>query len=84
MVPLARHGPQRVACLLWIPSQVPTLTLMPLGLLPRPRDCLGTTVQGRSHPGPQGELEAPREEMHRCSFLSAEVQQMADQTMYRV
>ena len=84
MVPPARHGPQRGACLLWIPSQVPTSTRTPLGLLPRPRDCLGATVQGRSQPGPQGEPEARREEMHRCRFLSAEVQQMANQTTYRV
>ena len=41
-----------------------TSTRMPLGLLPRPRDCLGVTVQGRSHSGPQGELEAHREETH--------------------
>ena len=58
MVPPARHGPQRGACLLWIPSQVLTSTRMPLGLLPRPRDYLGATVRGRSHPGPQGEPEA--------------------------
>ena len=55
MVPLARHGPQRGACHLWILSQVKTSTVMPLGLLPRPWDCLGATVQGCSHPGPQGE-----------------------------
>ena len=84
MVPPTRHGPQRGARLLWIPSQVPTSTRMPLGLCPRPWDYLGATVQGRSHPGPQGELAAHREEMHRCGFLSAEVQQMADQPMYRV
>ena len=84
MVPPARHGPQRGACLLWIPSQVPTLTRKPLGLLPRPRDYLGATVRGRSHPGHQGEPEACREETHRCGLLSAEVQQMADPTTYRV
>ena len=39
-----------------------TSTRTPLGLLPRPRDCLGATVQGCSHPGPQGEPEACREE----------------------
>ena len=50
MVPPARHGPQRGACLLWIPNQVPTLTRKPLGLLPRPRDYLGATVRGRGHP----------------------------------
>ena len=64
MVPLARHGPQRGACRLWILDQVTTLTRMPPGLLPRPWDCLGATVRGRSHPGPQGEPEACREEMH--------------------
>ena len=64
MVPSARHGPQRGACLLWIPSQVLTLTWMSLGQLPQPQDCLGATVRGRSHPGPQGEPEAHREEMH--------------------
>ena len=80
MVPPARHGPQRGACHLWILDQDTTSTGMPLGLLPRPRDCLGATVQGRSHPGPQGELEAHQEETHQCGFLSAEVQQPADQT----
>ena len=84
MVPLARHGPQLGACLLWIPSQVPTSTWTPLGLLPRPRDYLGATVRGRSHPGPQGEPEARREETHQCGFLFAEVQQTADPIMYRV
>ena len=84
MVPLTRHGPQHGACLLWIPSQVPTSTRMPLGLLPRPRDYLGATVRGRSHRGPQGETAAHREEMHRCGFLSVEVQQTADQHTYRV
>ena len=64
MVPLARHGPQRGACLLWIPSQVLTLTRKPLGLLPKPWDCLGAMVRGCSHPGPQGEPEAHGEEMH--------------------
>ena len=44
MVLPTRHGPQQGACLLWIPSQVPTLTRTPLGLLPRPRDYLGATV----------------------------------------
>ena len=82
MVPLARHGPQRGACLLWIPSQVLTSTRMPLGLLPRPWDYLEATVRGHSHPGPQGEPEARRDEMHRCGFLSAEVQQTANQTTY--
>ena len=33
----------------------------PLGLLPGPQNCLGATVRGRSHPGPQGESEAHRE-----------------------
>ena len=70
MVPPARHGPQRGACLLWIPSQVLTSTQTPLGLLPRPLDYLGATVRGRSHPGPQGEPEACQEETHRCGFLS--------------
>ena len=84
MVPPTRHGPQRGACLLWIPSQVPTSTRTPLGLLPRPRDYLGATVRGRSHPGPQGEPAARREEMYQCGFLSAEVQQMADQPTYQV
>ena len=84
MVPPARHGPQQGACLLWIPSQVPTSTRTPLGLLPRPQDYLGATVQGRSHPGPQGEPEAHQEETHRCGFLSAEVQQMADPITYQV
>ena len=84
MVPPTRHGPQRGACLLWIPSQVPTSTRMPLGLLPRPQDYLGATVQGRSYPGPQGEPVAHQEEMHRCGFLSAEVQQTVDQPTYRV
>ena len=64
MVPPARHGSQQGACCLWILDQDTTSTRMPLGLLPRPRDCLGATVQGRSHPGPQGEPEAHREEMH--------------------
>ena len=58
MVPPARHGPQRGACLLWIPSQVLTSTWTPLGLLPRPQDYLGATVQGCSHLGPQEEPEA--------------------------
>ena len=58
MVPPARHGPQQGACLLWIPSQVPTLTRKPPGLLPKSWDYLGATVQGRSHPGHQGEPEA--------------------------
>ena len=31
----------------------------PLGLLPGPRDYLEATVQGHSHPGSQGEPEAP-------------------------
>ena len=84
MVPPARHGPQQGACLLWIPSQVPTSTRTPLGLLPRPQDYLGATVQGRSHPGPQGEPEAHQEETHRCGFLSAEVQQTADPITYQV
>ena len=84
MVPPARHGPQRGVCLLWIPSQVTTSARTPLGLLPRPRDCLGATVRGRSHPGPQGEPKAHGEEAHRCGFLSVEVQQPADQTTYRV
>ena len=82
MVPLARHGPKQGTCLLWIPSQVPTSTRTPLGLLPRPQDYLGATVQGRSHPHPQGEPEACQEEMHRCGFLSVEVQQTADPTMF--
>ena len=80
MVPPARHGPQRGACHLWILGQDMTPYRVPLGLLPRPQDCLGATVRGRSHPGPQGEPEAHREEMHRCGFLSAEVQQLVDQT----
>ena len=84
MVPPTRHGPQQGACLLWIPSQIPTLTRTPLGLLPRPQDYLRATVRGRSHPGPQGEPEAHQEEMHRCGFLSAEVQQTVDQPTYRV
>ena len=58
MVPPARHGPQRGACLLWIPSQVLTPTQKPLGLLPKPQDCLGAMIRGRSHPGSQGEPEA--------------------------
>ena len=33
------------------------------------------------HPGPQGESEAHREEMHRCIFLSVEVPQLVNQTM---
>ena len=57
-----------------------TPSRVPLGLLPGPRDCLGATVRGRSHPGPQGEPEAHREETHRCIFLSAEVPQPANQT----
>ena len=52
----------------------------PLGLLPGPQDYLGATVRGCSHPGPQGEPEAPQEETHRCIFLPAEVQQPASQT----
>ena len=64
MVPPPRHGPQRGACLLWIPSPVPTSTRTSLGLLPQPRDCLGATIRGCSHPGPQGEPEARREEAH--------------------
>ena len=64
MVPPPRHGPQRGVCLLWIPSQVLTSTWKPLGLFPQPRDCLGATIRGRNHPGPQGEPEARREEMH--------------------
>ena len=35
-----------------------------LALLPQPRDCLGAMIRGCSHPGPQGEPEACREEMH--------------------
>ena len=84
MVPPARHGPQRGACLLWIPSQVPTSTQMPFGLLPRPRDYWGATVRGHSHPGHQGEPEACREEMHRRGLLSVEVQQTADPDTYQV
>ena len=30
----------------------------PLGLFPRPQNCLGATVRGCRHPGPQGESEA--------------------------
>ena len=63
MVPPPRHGPQRGACL-WIPSQVLTSTQKPLGLLPQPWYCLGATIQGCNHPGPQGEPEAHQEEMH--------------------
>ena len=77
MVPLPRHGPQRGACLLWIPSQVSTLTREPLGLLPQPRDCLGATIRGRNHPGPQGEPEAHQEETHQGGYFSGEVQQTA-------
>ena len=58
MVPPARHGPQRGACRLWILGQDMTPSQVPLGLLPGPRNCLGATVRGRSHPGPQGESEA--------------------------
>ena len=57
-----------------------TPSRVPLGLLPTARNCLGATVRGRSHPSPQGESEAHREEMHRCVFLSAEVLQPANQT----
>ena len=57
-----------------------TPSRVPLGLLPRPQDCLGATVRGRSHQGPHREPEAHREEMHRCIFLSAEVPQLASQT----
>ena len=82
MVPPARHGPQRGACHLWILGQGTTPSRAPLGLLPGPRDYLGATVRGHSQPGPQGEPEAPREEMHRCVFLSVEVQQPVSQTTY--
>ena len=61
-----------------------TLDRTSLGLLPRPWDCLGATVRGCSHPGSQGELKACQEEMHRCGFLSVEVQPPADQTTHRV
>ena len=73
MVPPAGHGPQRGACLLWVPSQVPTLARKPFGLLPQPRDLLGATVRGRGYPGPQGEPETRREEACQCDFLSEEV-----------
>ena len=58
VVPQARHYPQQGACHLWIFDQDPTQSRAPLGLLPGPRNSLGTTVQGRNQPGPQGELEA--------------------------
>ena len=58
VVPQARHGPQRGACHLGIFGQDLTQSQAPLGLLPGPQNCLGATVQGRNHPGPQGELEA--------------------------
>ena len=73
MVPPTGHGPQRGACLLWVPSQVPAPARKPFGLLPQPWDFLGATVRGRSHPGPQGEPEARREEVRRCGLLSEEV-----------
>ena len=62
-MPPAGYGHQQGACLLWIPSQVLTPSWKPLGLLPQPRNCLGATIQGRGHPGPQGEPEAHRAEM---------------------
>ena len=80
MVPLTRHGPQREAHRLWILGQDMTPSQVPLGLLPGPRNYLGATVRGCSHPGPQGESEAHQEEMHRCGFLSAEVPQPVNQT----
>ena len=73
MVPPTGHGPQRGAHLIWVPSQVLTLARKPFGLLPQPQDFLEATVRGCSHPGPQGEPEACREEGHRCSLLSEEV-----------
>ena len=57
MVPPPGHGPQRGACLLRVPSQVPTPARKPFVLLPQPWDFLGATVQGHGHPGPQGEPE---------------------------
>ena len=57
VVPQARHGPQRGARHLRIFGQDPTQSRVPLGLLPGPRNCLRTTVQGCNHPGPQGESE---------------------------
>ena len=58
VVPQARHGPQQGARYLGIFGQDPTRSRAPLGLLPGPQNCLGATVQGRNHPGPQGESEA--------------------------
>ena len=80
MVPPARHGPQRGASHLWFLGQDTTLSQVPLGLFPGPWNCLGATVRGRSHPGPQGESEAQREETHRCGFLPVEVPQPANPT----
>ena len=62
IVPPTRYGPQRGACLLWVTSQVLTLTREPLGLLPWPRDCLGATIRGCGHAGPQRKPEAHRDE----------------------
>ena len=80
VVSLTRHGPQQGARGLWILGQDTTPSQVPLCPLPGPWYCLGATVRGHSHPGPQGEPEAHQEEMHRCIFLSAEVQQPVNQT----
>ena len=74
MVPPPGHGPQRGASILWISSQVLPLDGMPLDLPPKPRDCQGAAVRGRGHPGPQGKLEATRDETHQCGLLSTKVQ----------
>ena len=80
VVPLARHGPQRGACHLWILGQDLTQSQAPLGLLPGLQNCLGVTVQERNQPGPEGESEAQQEEMHRCDVLSVEMPQPVSQT----
>ena len=80
MAPSARHGPYRGAHHLWILGQDTTWSQAPLGLFPGPWNCLGGTIPGCNHPGPQGESEIHREEMHQCGFLSAEVLQPVNQT----